>query len=74
MLNVLAVYSLIESIRVHLLDGLVLLFALVAEADLVLHREVAALPVELQLATHVVQSCIGEVKRRPMYIFRRCTK
>jgi hypothetical protein len=73
-LDIPPMYALVEPIIVNPLDDLVLLPKPKPLAHLVLHGEVRALPVELELTAHVVQRWLRELVRKPMYILRRCTK
>lgn len=54
MLDILPMYALIESIRVHFLDGFILLLQFKSLSNLVLHGEVRTLPIELHLTVHIM--------------------
>ena len=72
-LYVLFVYPLVEGLIVLSANLLMFSVELVLETDLILHRDVIILPVELNSALHVVQGWVKDEIRMPMYIFLRCT-
>jgi hypothetical protein len=68
-----AVYFLIDNVSVLLPDLLIFEGELVFLAHLILNGWVIILPIEFEVALHVVQCLIGFEVRNPRYIFRLCT-
>jgi hypothetical protein len=66
------VYLFSDLFSIFLGELLSLLVEFILLAHLVLDGRVVILPIEAKMALHVVQGCIREGLRKPMYILRRC--